>query len=563
MSFLPHEDRNRVAWVSSVGLSTLAHAGLGFLLLSSTIPFLPEFRSIPELEEEFAIVSIDMLSPVQVLEPNEADDPSEAQDELPVLTPEISESVQPDEGGQEPLQADVAEIAPQSSFEEVQPQELNAEGGETDVFESLPPEVVQTDTVEELQEAEILTVPEPEAFEPDENLPSTPTVEPAELVPEITEPDQAEVVVAEVPQDIESTILPPQDFSVEDDSFTLTEENPLAPSSGLGEFASGLPTVQPLVEETQTPEVIDSSGLLEVIDDSPVEAVPLVELPTQDQDDDRSIDFAEALPDAVSVLAEDEPSQAGEQVALLAPEEISDPAPEVTDVEQEGASDVQSSQLAGRRVLSSPSPQMQGLGQLIQQIRSAEQLQCSLLLPRRSGDIGLGLSMVGTDDVVLSRAADAVLANVDRQVTRSLEIIDARQCAVLDALRQTEAYPASRIGLALDKNILQSGDSLKVRVLGAGGLNVALMLIDDNGVVQDLTRFASIEGDEVVIDAPMARAGSLRDTQQILAVLGWRTRTEENQLNDRMGELAEDVFADLPPEVLKDALFGMATFQIE
>jgi hypothetical protein len=212
-------------------------------------------------------------------------------------------------------------------------------------------------------------------------------------------------------------------------------------------------------------------------------------------------------------------------------------------------------------VIAAPTPQMRGLGQLIRQIRAVPQPGCSLLLPRRSGSAGLGLSMLGADDVALNAVADRVTARVDAEVIRSLEVIDARQCAALDALRQSAAYPASRIGLALEETVLRSGDSLKARVIGAGGLNVSVLLVDDNGVVQDLSRFAALEGDTVVIDAPVARAGAARNTLQLLLVLG--RRGGEFEMAGQFGELAQQAFSSLSPEDLDQAVFGMATFQVE
>jgi len=76
-----------------------------------------------------------------------------------------------------------------------------------------------------------------------------------------------------------------------------------------------------------------------------------------------------------------------------------------------------------------------------------------------------------------------------------------------------------------------------------------------------LTRFASLDGDVVVIDAPVARSGGARTTLQMLVVLGGRAG--DFALADQMGGLAQDVFLSLPAEVLQTAVFGMATFQVE
>ena len=69
-----------------MGASVLAHLGLGALLLSSAVPFLPRSEAISTLEEEFALVSIDVLDAVQVLEPeNDLAEATSPEDDLAPL----------------------------------------------------------------------------------------------------------------------------------------------------------------------------------------------------------------------------------------------------------------------------------------------------------------------------------------------------------------------------------------------------------------------------------------------------------------------------------------------
>ncbi|MFL4472326.1 hypothetical protein ACERZ8_21470 [Tateyamaria armeniaca] len=92
-------------------------------------------------------------------------------------------------------------------------------------------------------------------------------------------------------------------------------------------------------------------------------------------------------------------------------------------------------------------------------------------------------------------------------------------------MRASDGYPANRIGLSLDTATLVSGDELTGRVLGAGGLFVTLLLVDDNGVVQDLAPFVSLDGNVPVFQAPVARAGASRATRQVLVAIGTQART--------------------------------------
>lgn len=598
MSYLPFDDKHRSVWTSSLGLSALVHVGFGFLLLSSSVPFLPELAYTPEAGEEFALVSIDVLKPVQVFEPEAISELDEVFDETSILAPDSTDSLQPEDAGTD-LQADVIEQTVPEIMEpelaEVAPAlepEVSDEGSAPETIDdiaalkealpesaelltvaslepdSIEPEAIVADTVEDLLAAKPQIQVDLEDVAPQEIALTVPAAE-----PETVEADSLEVVPQDLKPEEPAQVIPtaPQEFLVAEDNFTISEENPLAAISTSGGFGETLGpsdifqedvvtlapdtiSLEPEVVHTPEPvapevsaEVDNSLSEPEVVEPLAIEA----ETPTPD----------------VAVEAEPETDRAGEQLALLEPEasppshiQDTDPPSEALAPPADQTAVVQP-EVKRPAVIANPTPQMKGLGQLIHQIRAVPQPQCSLLLPRRSGTADLGLSLVGADDVALNAVADQVTSRVDADVVRKLDIIDSRQCAALDALRQSTSYPASRIGLALEQTTLQSGDSLKARVLGAGGLNVALLLVDDNGVVQDLTRFASLDGDVVVIDAPVARSGGARTTLQMLVVLGGRAG--DFALADQMGKLAQDVFLSLPADVLQAAVFGMATFQVE
>ena len=538
MSFLPHDDRTSATWISSVGLSTLAHAGLCVLLLSSSIPFISRVASTLEADEEFAIVSIDVLEPVQTLEPEDVDVLAEELEELPVEVPDTFDSIQPEESD--------------NALEEDASEEIAAEEPEAleDVAtpENEPDEIVSIDAEveKELALAATLdeTVLEPESIELEEMSVVVPLSEPEIEVIKIPEEVAPQIVTPEVLA--EAQPVQPMEFEVEENGFSVSEENPVNLGSNGAEFGDLL---NPGEVATEQVAVLQAEAGV-IVDLDPSDVTPPTEV----------VEFG---PEAIPEFG----PEGVDQIALLPPEEIApeetpaldiktpssvSPADQSTDVEE---------QEGNRQVITAPTAQMVGLGQLIQQIRAVPQPQCSVLLPRRSGRAGLGLSMIGSDEAILTAAADRVTDRVDAKVVRRPELIDQRQCAALDVLKQSAAYPASRIGLALEASVLNSGDSLKARVLGAGGLNVALLLVDDNGVVQDLSRFAKLDGNTVVIDAPVARSGAVRNTHQMLVVLG--QKEGDFDLAEQMGGEAQQVFSSIAPELLENAVFGMATFQVE
>lgn len=212
------------------------------------------------------------------------------------------------------------------------------------------------------------------------------------------------------------------------------------------------------------------------------------------------------------------------------------------------------------QVVSNPDLTTAMIGTLIQRIRATPAPRCTLALPRRAGPDGVGVSFVGGQEASLGIFAVRLLEGLSPIPVQTREIIDPRQCALLDAVRQIADYPAGRIGIALDATTLRSGDNLRGRIVGAGGLFVTLLVIDDNGVVQDLSRFTTLEDNNPVFDAPVARSGPARATRQIILVLG--SDTAPIDVSGQIGQEAEAVFSALPPEVLQTAVFGLATFDV-
>ncbi|WP_226554202.1 ICP22 family protein [Celeribacter naphthalenivorans] len=199
------------------------------------------------------------------------------------------------------------------------------------------------------------------------------------------------------------------------------------------------------------------------------------------------------------------------------------------------------------------------IGQLLTRIRANETPRCTLALPRRGADGQVGLSLIGADRNALDTYSATILEGFET-VTRVREEIDPRQCAALDAVALTASYPAARIGLSLASTNLQSGDTIEAQVSGAGGLDIAVLMIDDNGVVQDLSRFTTIANGIPVISAPVARVGSGRETRQILMVLG----SEDGPfgLTEMDGRSAEDVFSALDRDRLEQSRFALVSFDL-
>jgi hypothetical protein len=258
-------------------------------------------------------------------------------------------------------------------------------------------------------------------------------------------------------------------------------------------------TVQPVVTETLEPEVL--TPLAEAVEPAPI------------------------LPDS------------GSGVGAAAPEATPASAPESSATEQDIA-----------------------LAAWIEKIRATEAPPCLVALLRREGETSVGLALVGSDQAAMSTYSDRLIAGEELPPVLSRVQIDPRQCPALDFLRSLPDYPATQLGLGVDAAVVTSGGRLGGVIRGTAGRQLTLLLVDDNGVVQDLGRFLSFSGNLARFEVPVTRSGTSRPTGQIVIALA--TRRSPAELLSRAGRLASEVFAGLSKDLTDNALVAVATVEI-
>ncbi|MEL6915915.1 MAG: hypothetical protein AAFP13_15580 [Pseudomonadota bacterium] len=587
MSFLPYASPSPLAWLGSLGVSVAAHGALAGAILFSGAALLPEPQEdeieFSEIAVSLEILDADLIEEVDPFdlaaipedaielapEELEAEDFTAAEDALAPEDDALLTAAEP-----EALAPDVEEIVPEAT----EPEELVPEAPAVDALAALEPDILAPEPDAPLAAEPEVVTPEPvlpEALEPEivEPVPEAPVPEePVLEEPEIAEPVLeepapepviAEPVIAE-PVIAEPLIEEAQPFVIDDISpIEETVLNPLADGSGgalapdiveepafddlaLGAPEPALPDLVaepeplPLVPETpETPEVAAIEP--EVIEEEDLAALEpeLLEVPEPPA----------AVPEPVPVPVEEE------ALAVLEPEAVAEPEP------TEEPAPVAEAAAPARPPLVNPSASDIALGNLIRRIRALPSVSCTLALPRRAGGAPEGgLTLVGADEAELDDLSLRIGDGLDADPIQTRDLVDTRQCATLDALRQSADYPVSRLGLALDGAVLTSGDTLTARVLGAGGLFLTLLVVDDNGVVQDLAPFTTLDGDTPVVEVPVARAGPTRTTRQILLALA--TPEAPLDLSGVIGELAQDVFSSIPPAQLEAMSFAVATFDV-
>ncbi|MGL4322073.1 MAG: hypothetical protein ACRCS3_14535 [Paracoccaceae bacterium] len=198
--------------------------------------------------------------------------------------------------------------------------------------------------------------------------------------------------------------------------------------------------------------------------------------------------------------------------------------------------------------------------EFILRIRGQLALPCIVATPRRdeAGDVTLEFLAANENDV--SSFASELLTGVTDPPQQRNILVDQRQCSALNFIREGSRYPTFPLAIAVEADTVESGGRLVGALQGAQGRFVTLIVVDDNGVVQDLAPYLSFSGDTVRFDVPMTRFGPARDTQALLMAVA--TAGRPAALDTHNGFLAEDFFPALRQSVDRGAPLAMIPFSL-
>ena len=402
-----------------------------------------------------------------------------------------------------------------------------------------------------------------EGTEPPDSLEPVPGEDPE--IPESLLPEAATGPDAETLDGVEPD-APPEPVE-EPETTEATEAETVEAAEVTALTAEQAEAAQPL-----SPDILDGSpaDALQPIVDDVLAATPAAATPP--------VEASPLIPDTDTVVARAAPSGGAEALnpitldtapaaALPAAEPPQTAAPVTSEREGVSALAALRPELgapgATEQASRQPQPRSEqdlAIGDLVQRIRNALAESCLVALPRRDGPDNVGLAIVAAQEQAMSRFVSDVLTVDDADIRQTRTLIDPRQCPALTYLRQNTDYPITRLGLALDSADVPSGGRLTGTLRGTAGRYVTLLLVDNNGVVQDLQRFMSFSGNFARFDVPVTLAEAPRDTSQILMALS--TSGPATALRDRAGQLAEDVFADLQGELANRAAIAFVTFDV-
>lgn len=201
-------------------------------------------------------------------------------------------------------------------------------------------------------------------------------------------------------------------------------------------------------------------------------------------------------------------------------------------------------------------PRLEGM---IQRIRDKLDESCLLALPQLTADGQVRIAVLAAADRQIGAFVDEITEGLGEIPDRRV-LLDQRQCPGLTFARRTADYPLFGLQMQLDAADIDSGNSVTGRIANGAGHYNTLLLVDDNGVVQDLRRFLTVQGGEVGFDVPMSRAGAARDTNQLLIAIATPGRIDSVTRN--AGRLAADFFPELIAELGDNVLIGVSSVYV-
>ncbi len=341
----------------------------------------------------------------------------------------------------------------------------------------------------------------PEVIAPTEEIPLAPPEEVA-VEPEVPPTPEPEQLAAVVP---EEELVSPE--AEESDPLAALEPEPIAPVQAT--------TLSPIVPEGDGGGTIAPIGVAAVQPVAPLAAAPEAIAPTV------------AAPETVAAV----------QLVPAPPAAPPSQDPEVTQ--------------------GPPS----AVDEFILRIRGQLSLPCLVATPRRDAGGEISLDFLAANEADILTFSKELLADVAAPPPARNVLVDPRQCAALNFVREGARYPTFPLAIAVQADAVSSGDRLVGALQGAQGRYVSMIVIDDNGVVQDLSAYLSFSGDTVSFDVPMSRFGPARDTQQLLMAMA--TAGRPVAMDTHNGFLAAEFFPVLRETVDRNAPMAMIPFRLQ
>ncbi len=378
---------------------------------------------------------------------------------------------------------------------------------------------------------------------------SATTVEPSPLEPVATQTTTLSPVDARSPEGLEkapvasaqqpaSTTVPPVSVTpdtarrVDAEALTPPEDQPgVAPPIDPALTAE---TLTPAIDNTASPAIppaqvsLADAASIEAAETSQTETALTVEheqIVILDSPDDQAVTPVEdsepdvvtgQSPSAASASLPSEPNDQPEREGIASPVDL----PEQTPAEAQVT-----------------------YATVIDFLRSFPVGDCFAALPVLAEDGTFRFETFARSQADLARFRAALETETGALPGTVMKPVSEPQCDALPFVTKAARYPEFQLYFDLDSREIESGTVLSGRLGNTSGGFISLLVIDDDGIVQDLTRFLQFRPGFAGFEIPMTLQGSPVETRQILMALSTKRRLQS--LNRSSGQQAELFFQRL------------------
>lgn len=145
---------------------------------------------------------------------------------------------------------------------------------------------------------------------------------------------------------------------------------------------------------------------------------------------------------------------------------------------------------------------------------------CFAALTIASGDSGLGIAGFSRDESELAGFEDALGKRTGPRPAAAARRVSEAQCAALAFARSQAAYPDFPVRLTLRPDTIESGATIAGRIVGAGDRPLTMLILDDEGRIQDASFLLSRESNgDWAFETPLSLTGDPVPTVQLFVAL--------------------------------------------
>jgi serine/threonine-protein kinase len=156
-------------------------------------------------------------------------------------------------------------------------------------------------------------------------------------------------------------------------------------------------------------------------------------------------------------------------------------------------------------------------GEVVNYVADYDGGQCFAAVPERRADGSLSVAAYAADNRA-SAAFEAGFAKAFGVAPNlSANQVATGQCSALDFIRDSRGYPEFRLGLTLHGAEVANSSLLAGQVDGATGLEVHLLIVDNDGMIASADVYRNRKGGDIAFAVPVT-SNSPGATQLLLAI---------------------------------------------